>query len=64
VQTAIWGRYSGSTESVLSRDLNILLDAGPEDGLNALIRELQLWRGNLRIRPEHFTGWSRGNRFY
>ncbi|MEC9386498.1 MAG: DUF262 domain-containing protein, partial [Pseudomonadota bacterium] len=24
VQTAIWGRYSGSTESVLSRDLNIL----------------------------------------
>ena len=64
VQTAIWGRYSGSTESVLSRDLNILLDAGPEAGLDALIRELQLWRGNLRIRPEHFTGWSRGNRFY
>ena len=64
VQTAIWGRYSGSTESVLSRDLNILLDAGPKEGLDALIRELQLWRGNLRIRPEHFTGWSRGNRFY
>ena len=64
VQTAIWGRYSGSTESVLSRDLNILLEAGPEEGLDALIRELQLWRGNLRIRPEHFTGWSRGNRFY
>lgn len=64
VQTAIWGRYSGSTESVLSRDLNILLGAGPGEGLDALIRELQLWRGNLRIRPEHFTGWSRGNRFY
>lgn len=64
VQTAIWGRYSGSTESVLSRDLNILLDMGPEEGLDALIRELKLWRGNLRIRPEHFTGWSRGNRFY
>lgn len=64
VQTAIWGRYSGSTESVLSRDLNILLDAGPAEGLDALIRELMLWRGNLRIRPEHFTGWSRGNRFY
>lgn len=64
VQTAIWGRYSGSTESVLSRDLNILLDKGPEEGLDALIQELQLWRGNLRIRPEHFTGWSRGNRFY
>jgi len=64
VQTAIWGRYSGSTESVLSRDLNILLDAGSDEGLDALIRELMLWRGNLRIRPEHFTGWSRGNRFY
>lgn len=64
VQAAIWGRYSGSTESVLSRDLNILLNADQGDGMNALIRELQLWRGTLRIRPEHFTGWSRGNRFY
>jgi len=64
VQTAIWGRYSGSTESVLSRDLNILLAAGPDEGLDALINELRFWRGNLRIRPEHFTGWSRGNRFY
>lgn len=64
VQSAIWGRYSGSTESVLSRDLNILLDAEPGEGMDALIRELELWRGNLRIRPEHFTGWSRGNRFY
>ncbi|NVK41165.1 MAG: DUF262 domain-containing protein [Oceanospirillaceae bacterium] len=64
VQSAIWGRYSGSTESVLSRDLNILLEAKPGEGIDALIRELELWRGNLRIRPEHFTGWSRGNRFY
>lgn len=64
VQSAIWGRYSGSTESVLSRDLNILQDASPGEGMDALIRELELWRGNLRIRPEHFTGWSRGNRFY
>jgi len=64
VQAAIWGRYSGSTESVLARDLNILLNAEPGDGLDALIRELHLWRGSLRIRPEHFTGWSRGNRFY
>lgn len=64
VQAAIWGRYSGSTESVMARDLNILLNAKPRDGMDALIRELKLWRGNLRIRPEHFTGWSRGNRFY
>lgn len=64
VQAAIWGRYSGSTESVLSRDLNILLDADPDHRIDALIRELALWRGSLRIRPEHFTGASRGNRFY
>ena len=64
VEAAIWGRYSGSTESVLSRDLNILLDAEPEHRIDALIRELALWRGSLRTRPEHFTGASRGNRFY
>lgn len=64
VQAAIWGRYSGSTESVLSRDLNILLESEPKTGIDALIRELRLWRGSLQIRPEHFTGSTRGNRFY
>lgn len=64
LQSAIWGRYSGSTESILSRDLNILMAAEPGDGMDALIRELKLWRGNLHIRSEHFNTWSRGSRFY
>lgn len=62
VQCALWGRYSGSTESIMKRDLDIL--ANPKKGLDGLIRELQLWRGGLRIQSEHFTGWGRGNRFY
>jgi hypothetical protein len=62
VQSAIWGRYSGSTESTLDRDLKVLEDAG--DKLDALVHELRLWRGSLRIAPDHFGGWSLGARFY
>lgn len=63
IHSAIWGRYSGSTESVLSRDLDILLDNQP-NGIQALIHELHLWRGSLRVRADHFSGHTRGNRFY
>ncbi|WP_148252240.1 GmrSD restriction endonuclease domain-containing protein [Aidingimonas lacisalsi] len=63
IHSAIWGRYSGSTESVLSRDLDILLDNQP-DGIQALIQELALWRGSLKVRADHFSGHTRGNRFY
>lgn len=64
IQSAIWGRYSNSTESTLSRDLNILLANLENDPMQALIDELHLWRGDFRVRPEHFKGWSKGNRFY
>ena len=63
IHSAIWGRYSGSTESVLSRDLDILLES-ETDGVEALIRELFLWRGSLKVRADHFSGHTRGNRFY
>ena len=63
IHAAIWGRYSGSTESVLSRDLDILLANRP-NGIEALIRELHLWRGSLKVRADHFSGHTRGNRFY
>ncbi len=62
VHCALWGRYSGSTESTLNRDLEILENSGR--GIDGLIREIQLWRGGLMVLPEHFTGWSRGARFY
>ena len=63
IHAAIWGRYSGSTESVVGRDLDIML-ADPSQGLDALIRELFLWRGSLKVRADHFAGSTRGNRFY
>lgn len=63
LHTAMWGRYSGSTETKLERDLE-LLHQDDEQPLRRLIHEITLWRGGLRIRPEHFGGWSLGARFY
>ena len=62
VQSAMWGRFSGSTESFLDKDLQALEQI--EGGLDRLIEELRLWRGSLRVLPDHFGGWSRGARFY
>ena len=61
-QAGMWGRFSGSTESLIDRDLAAL--EGPDGGLNALIDNLRMWHGGLRVEPEHFTGWSLGARFY
>lgn len=57
---AMWGRYSGSTETRIQRDLETL-DA---DGVEGLITELDQWRGSLEVRPEDFDNWSIGARFY
>lgn len=62
LESAMWGRFSGSTETLLDRDLEVLEDT--EGGLDRLIRELRLWRGGLRVQPDHFSGWSVGARFY
>jgi hypothetical protein len=62
VHTFIWGRFTGSTESVLNQDLAVMEDH--EGALERLIEQLRLSRGDLRIRPENFSGWSRGARFY
>jgi hypothetical protein len=61
IHTFLWGRYSGSTESVLAKDLNEL-NAG--EGIDGLISLLRKDRGDLRIQPEDFIGWSTGSRFY
>jgi len=62
VHTLLWGRYSGSTESVLAQDLNQLT---PIDGaLDRLIALLRQNRGDLRVHPDDFLGASRGARFY
>lgn len=62
VQAAMWGRFSGSTESFIDQDLAAL--EGTDGGLDKLLEQLRLWHGGLRAEPGHFTGWSVGARFY
>ncbi|MGC8488903.1 MAG: GmrSD restriction endonuclease domain-containing protein, partial [Clostridia bacterium] len=62
VEAAMWGRFSGSTESVIDQDLAALEAAG--GGLERLLDQLRLWHGSLRVQPAHFTGSSVGARFY
>lgn len=61
VHSFLLGRYAGSTESVLARDLNCIADGL---GIDGLLNLLKLSRGDLTIRPEDFWGWSIGARFY
>lgn len=62
VQAGMWGRFSGSTETYIDKDLEAL--EGASGGLDRLLEELRLWHGNLRVEPGHFQGWSLGARFY
>ena len=62
VQAAMWGRFSGATESFIDQDLAAL--EGDGGGLDKLLEQLRLWHGGLRAEPGHFTGWSLGARFY
>ncbi|MCY4311205.1 MAG: DUF262 domain-containing protein [Rhodospirillaceae bacterium] len=62
VHSAMWGRFSGSTETVINRDLELI--EGRDDAIERLIGAIRLERGDLRVRPGHFGGWSLGARFY
>jgi hypothetical protein len=62
VQSGMWGRFSGSTETVIDQDLEAF--EGAEGGLDKLLAQLRMWHGGLRVEPGHFTGWSLGARFY
>ena len=62
VQAGMWGRYSGSTESYIDKDLSVL--EGEGNGQDKLIEQLRLWHGGLKVEAGHFTGWSLGARFY
>ncbi len=62
VQAGMWGRFSGSTETFLDRDLAVLEDS--EDSLDALLDEFRQWRDSLRIAPVHLDAWGVGARFY
>ena len=62
VHTLLWGRYSGQTESTLRKDLTAI--DGQDGSLDRLIELLRQDRGDLKIFPNDFGGWSKGNRFY
>ncbi|MBL3600972.1 MAG: DUF262 domain-containing protein [gamma proteobacterium endosymbiont of Lamellibrachia anaximandri] len=62
LHSGLWGKFSNSTESTINKDLELIEEV--DGGMDRLIEDLQLWRGDLHIQPEHFGGWSRGARFY
>lgn len=62
VNSFLWGRYAGSTETVLNADLAALRSDG--DPLDSLIAVLRQSRGHLRVTPDDFNAWSTGARFY
>lgn len=62
VQAAMWGRFSGSTETFIDKDLEAI--ANNDGDLDPLLEQLRLWNGGLRAEAGHFTGWSLGARFY
>ena len=59
-QAGMWGRFSASTETVIDQDIEAL----EGNGLDGLLERLRLWHGDLTVRPDHFSGWSLGARFY
>jgi hypothetical protein len=58
----LWGRFSGSSEAYLEKDMNILKET---DSLNELIQEMYLYRGtNLYLRPEDLAMQGVRSRIY
>lgn len=62
VHTFLWGRYAGSTETILNQDLGLIEEL--DGGIDRLIEQLRRNRGDLAIHANDFLGWSRGARFY
>jgi len=61
IHAALWGRFAGSTETVLAQDY----EAVERAGIHGLISSLERWRGgNLGIDGQDFEGFGRGSRFY
>ncbi|HTK67704.1 MAG TPA: DUF262 domain-containing protein [Pseudonocardia sp.] len=61
VHSALRGRFAGSSETMLTKDLETLEKAG----MDGLIASLKRWRGgNISIDAQDFEGLGRGSRFY
>jgi len=58
----LWGRFSGSSEAYLEKDMNILKET---DSLDELINEMFLYRGtNLYLRPDDLAMQGVRSRIY
>ena len=67
IHTFLWGRYSGSTETVLKSDLTAIEGVTPNatgTGLKQLIENLRRDRANLKLTEADFRGSTKGARFY
>ena len=62
INSFLWGRYAAATESSLNQDLGLI--EGTDEGLKRLIAQLRQVRGDLKLQPSDFMGWSRGARLY
>ncbi len=61
IHSALWGRYAGSTETVLNQDY----ETASRSGISGLISSLERWRGgDLVVGGQDFAGSGRGARFY
>jgi hypothetical protein len=61
VHAALRGRYTGSTETMLAHDYEVL----ERDGVEGLLSSLERWRGSaLDVQPHDFEGATTGSRFY
>ncbi|KAF0845645.1 GmrSD restriction endonuclease domain-containing protein [Nocardia caishijiensis] len=61
IHSALWGRFSGSTETFLQQDYETL----ERGGVDALIASLERLRGgSLDLCADDFGGATRGSRFY
>ena len=61
VQSAVWGRFSGSTETALNQDFEKAASAGIDGLIDTIARSRG---GNLRIAAQEFGGFGMGSRFY
>ncbi|QOS59675.1 GmrSD restriction endonuclease domain-containing protein [Thermobifida fusca] len=60
LNSALWARYSATTETTMQRDFEVL----ERSGVEGLITVLEQWRGgSLEVRPHDFEG-SSASRFY
>ena len=61
IHVGLWGRFAGSTESILAQDYEILR----KSGLDGVIQEVERTRGgSLKISADDFKVNTMGSRFY